>query len=53
MGHSCMDSRQAILPVALRVNEKLFQTYLCRNAEYKNVLIDIALHPIKSSIKIS
>jgi hypothetical protein len=28
--HSGMDSRQAILPVALRVNANLFQTDLCR-----------------------
>ncbi len=26
-----MDSRQAILPVALRVNANLFQTDLCRD----------------------
>ena len=48
-----MDLRQAILPVALRVNANLFQTDLCRNPEYKDVLIDITLRPIKSSIKIS
>ncbi|MEI6067576.1 MAG: hypothetical protein WCP96_09570 [Methylococcaceae bacterium] len=48
-----MDSRQAILPVALRVNANLFQTDLCRNPEYKDVLIDMTLHPIKLSIKIS
>ena len=36
-----MDSRQAILPVALRVNANLFQTDLCRNPEYKDVLIDM------------
>jgi hypothetical protein len=29
--HSGMDSRQAILPDALRVNANLFQTDLCRN----------------------
>ena len=28
-----MDSRQAILPDALRVNANLFQTDLCRNPE--------------------
>jgi len=28
--HSGMDSRQAILPDALRVNANLFQTDLCR-----------------------
>jgi len=48
-----MNSRQAILPVALRVNANLFQTDLCRNPEYKDVLIHIAVHPIKLSIKIS
>jgi len=47
-----MDSRQAILPVALRVNANLFQTDLCRNPEYKDVLIDMTLHPIKASKKI-
>jgi hypothetical protein len=31
--HSGMDSRQAILPVALRVNANLFQTDLCRNPD--------------------
>jgi hypothetical protein len=51
--HFGMDSRQAILPVALRVNANLFQTDLCRNPEYKDVLIDITLRPIKSNIKIS
>ena len=44
-----MDSRQAILSVALRVNANLFQTDLCRNLEYKDVLIDMTLHPIKIS----
>ena len=29
--HSRMDSHQAILPDALRVNANLFQTDLCRN----------------------
>jgi hypothetical protein len=29
--HSGMDSRQAVLPDALRVNVNLFQTDLCRN----------------------
>ena len=46
-----MDSRQAIPPVALRVNANLFQTDLCRNPEYKDVLIDMTLRPIKSSRK--
>ena len=32
------DSRQAILPDALRVNANLFQTDLCRNPGYKDVL---------------
>ncbi len=31
--HSGRDSRQAILPVALRVNANLFQTDLCRNPD--------------------
>ena len=31
--HSGMDSHQAILPDALRVNANLFQTYLCRNPD--------------------
>ena len=30
--HSGRDSRQAILPDALRVNANLFQTDLCRNS---------------------
>ena len=32
-----MDSRQAILPAALRVNANLFQTDLCRNPGYMGV----------------
>jgi hypothetical protein len=32
-----MDSRQAILPDALWVNENLFQTDLCRNPGYMDV----------------
>jgi hypothetical protein len=35
--HSGMDSRQAILPAALRVNANLFLTDLCRNPGYMNV----------------
>jgi hypothetical protein len=31
--HPGMDSRQAILPDALRVNANLFQTDLCRDPE--------------------
>ena len=31
--HSGRDSRQAILPDALRVNANLFQTDLCRNPD--------------------
>jgi len=42
-----MDSRQAILPAALRVNANLFQTDLCRNPEYKDVLIDITSNKIE------
>ena len=37
-----MASRQAILPAALRVNANLFQTDLCRDPVYKDVLIDTA-----------
>ena len=40
--HPGMDSRQAILPAALRVNANLFQTDLCRDPVYKDVLIYIA-----------
>jgi hypothetical protein len=32
------DSRQAILPDALRVNANMFQTDLCRNPEHKDVI---------------
>ena len=42
-----MDSRQATLPVALRVNANLFQTDLCRDPVYKDVLIYIAGYLLK------
>ncbi|MDD5265836.1 MAG: hypothetical protein PHO08_01740 [Methylococcales bacterium] len=35
--HSGRDSRQAILPDALRINANLFQTDLCRNPDYMDV----------------
>ncbi len=35
--HSGMDSRQAILPDAFRVNVCLFQTDLCRNLGYRDI----------------
>jgi hypothetical protein len=35
--HSGRDSRQAVLPDALRVNANLFQTDLCRNPEHMDV----------------
>ena len=43
--HPGRDSRQAILPVALRVNANLFQTDLCRNPEHRDVKLwpDIAI----------
>ena len=41
--HSGMDSHQAILPDALRVNANLFQTDLCRNPGYKDVF-ELAIH---------
>ena len=36
-----MDSRQAILPDALRVNANLFQTDLCRDPDHRDVQTDI------------
>jgi hypothetical protein len=36
--HTDMDSHQAILPDALRVNENLFQTDLCRNPVSMDVM---------------
>jgi len=41
--HSGRDSRQAILPDALRVNANLFQTDLCRNPGYMDVF-KLAIH---------
>ncbi len=41
--HTGRDSRQAILPDALRVNANLFQTDLCRNPEAKDGILN--LHP--------
>jgi len=41
--HSGRDSRQAILPDALRVNANLFQTDLCRNPDYMDVF-KLAIH---------
>jgi len=41
--HSGRDSRQAILPDALRVNANLFQTDLCRNPGYMEVF-KLAIH---------
>jgi len=35
-----MDSRQAILPDALRVNANLFPTDLCREPSNRDVLVD-------------
>ena len=46
-----MDSRQAILPDALRVNANLFQTDLCRNPvamdgiHIRHTEFDRSLHP--------
>ena len=37
------DSRQAVLPDALRVNANLFQTDLCRNPGYMDVF-ELAIH---------
>ncbi|MDD5321818.1 MAG: hypothetical protein PHD43_14660 [Methylococcales bacterium] len=36
--HTGSDSRQAILPAALRVNANLFQTDLCRYLGYRDVI---------------
>ncbi len=36
--HAGRDSRQAILPVALRVNANLFQTDLCRHPGHMEVI---------------
>jgi hypothetical protein len=41
-----MESRQAILPDALRVNANLFQTDLCRDPEHRDVFIQITVYPI-------
>ena len=41
--HSGMDSHQAILPDALRVNANLFLTDLCRNPVYMDVF-EITIH---------
>jgi hypothetical protein len=41
--HSGMDSRQAILPDALRVNANLFQTDLCRNPGSRDGF-ELAIH---------
>jgi len=41
--HFGRDSRQAILPDALRVNANLFQTDLCRNPGYMEVF-KLAIH---------
>ena len=41
--HSGRDSRQAILPAALRVNANLFQTDLCRNPGYMDVF-EVVIH---------
>jgi hypothetical protein len=46
--HHGMESRQAILPDALRVNANLFQTDLCRDPEHRDVLIQTTVYPIKS-----
>ncbi len=46
-----MDSRQAILPVALRVNVNLFQTDLCQDPVYKDELIYIAAYLLKLHYK--
>ena len=48
--HPSRESRQAILPDALRVNVCLFQTDLCRDPEHRDVLIHTTVRPINQQI---